>query len=462
MTRPNGIATNYSYDNLSRLLSILHQAGGSTIDGASYTLDAAGNRLSNTNWLAGATTNYGYDSIYELLQATQGANLTENYTYDPVGNRLSSLAASYSVNSSNEMTAAGGAMSTYDANGNTTSKSDSTGTTTYAWDFENRLTSVTLPGTGGTVTFKYDPFGRRIEKISPSATSIFVYDGSNLIEEVNSSGAAVARYSQGLNIDEPLAMLRSNATSFYHSDGLGSVTSLSNVSGVLVQTYSYNSFGKQTSSSGLLTNPVQYTARELDSETNLYFYRARYFDPSTGRFLSEDPARFLSGVNFYAYVHNRPTLLRDATGRIAWGYGVGGAGFLSGGWAFLAGGVEGSFLYVQDSQGNSGILDCRGGGLGAGALGAGANVQGVSAVCPDCNSICDMQGTFGGVEGFAGAGPGASKGGGATVSATGVTVFGQYGVGGGAGGGVIGIVGDCTLIWKKQDCKSAPCQAQRK
>jgi Tfp pilus assembly protein FimT len=95
-------------------------------------------------------------------------------------------------------------------------------TTTYAWDYENRSTSVTLPAGGGTVTFKYDPFGRRIYKSSSSATSIYAYDGDNLIEETNSTGAAVARYSQTQNIDEPLAMFRSAATSYYHADGLGS------------------------------------------------------------------------------------------------------------------------------------------------------------------------------------------------------------------------------------------------
>src|SRR6266852_8542290 len=97
-------------------------------------------------------------------------------------------------------------------NGNAVTKNDSTGITNYAWDFENRMTSVTLPGTGGTVTFRYDPFGRRIYKSSSGGTSIFAYDGDNLVEETNTSGAVVARYSQTQNIDEPLAMLRSSAT----------------------------------------------------------------------------------------------------------------------------------------------------------------------------------------------------------------------------------------------------------
>ena len=69
--------------------------------------------------------------------------------------------------------------------------------------------------------------GRRIYKSSSSGTSILAYDGDNLVEETNSGGTAVARYADGLNIDEPMAMLRSSATSFYHADGLGSVTSLS-------------------------------------------------------------------------------------------------------------------------------------------------------------------------------------------------------------------------------------------
>src|SRR5258708_26987525 len=135
------------------------------------------------------------------------------------------------------MTANSNASYTYDYNGNTTSKTDSTGTTNYTWDYENRLTSVTLPGSGGTVTFKYDSFGRRIYKSSSCGTSVYVYDGDNLVEETNATGGVVARYSQGLNIDEPLAMLRSSATSYYQADGLGSVTSLSSGAVAVAQNY---------------------------------------------------------------------------------------------------------------------------------------------------------------------------------------------------------------------------------
>jgi RHS repeat-associated protein len=301
---------------LSHLLSVLHQLSGSTIDGASYTVDSAGNRTAKTDHLANVTTGYGYDSIYQLLQATQGGTTKESYTYDPVGNRLSSLGvSSYTNNSSNELTSTSNASFTYDYDGNTTSKTDSAGTTSYTWDVENRLTQVTLPGSAGTVNFKYDPFGRRIEKISPNATSIFVYDGDDLVETVSATGSAVARYTQGQNIDEPLAMQRGTTTEYYEQDGLGSITSLSGSTGTIGQSYTYDSFGNTTNSSGSLTNFSRYTGREFDTETNLYFYRARYYDPSTGRFISEDPIGFGGGdANLYAYVQNESTSLADPLG----------------------------------------------------------------------------------------------------------------------------------------------------
>jgi RHS repeat-associated protein len=318
MTRPNGLKSVYAYDNLSRLLSVLHQSGSTTLDGAAYAVENAGNRTSRTPQPSGTASNYAYDAIYQLTGVTQGSTTTESYTYDPVGNRLSSLGVSpYNNNTSNELTSIPGTTYTYDNNGNTQTKVVGSNTTSYSWDFENRLTSVTLPGTGGTVSFKYDPFGRRIYKSSFSGTSVFAYDGDNLVEETNSTGTVVARYEQTLNIDEPLAALRSSATSYYHNDGLGSITSLSNAAGALAQTYTFDSFGKTTNSTGSLTNPFQFTAREFDTETNLYYYRARYYDPTTGRFINEDPIGFHGGEDFYLYAANEPTLLVDPSGLLA-------------------------------------------------------------------------------------------------------------------------------------------------
>jgi hypothetical protein len=120
-----------------------------------------------------------------------------------------------------------------------------------------------------TVSFLYDPFGRRIYKSSSSGISIYTYEGGNLVEEMNASGGVVARYTQTDSIDEPVAMLRGGTTSYYEQNGLGSVTSLSNTAGAAAQTYTFDSFGNQTASSGSLTNSIRYASREFDPETNL-------------------------------------------------------------------------------------------------------------------------------------------------------------------------------------------------
>src|SRR5215813_6329685 len=134
------------------------------LDGATYVYDNAGNRTAKTNKLNNITENYTYDPIYQLTQVTQGATTTESYSYDPVGNRLSSVGvSSYVYNSSNELMSTTVAAYTYDNNGNTLTQTDSSGTTTYDWDFENKLTSAVPLGSGGSVVIKYDPFGRRIQ-----------------------------------------------------------------------------------------------------------------------------------------------------------------------------------------------------------------------------------------------------------------------------------------------------------
>jgi RHS repeat-associated protein len=311
LTRSNGINTNYGYDSVSHLLSVLHQAGANTLDGASYTYDPAGNRTAKTNDLNAVTSNYSYDPLYELTQVTQGSSTTETYSYDPVGNRLSSLGVpTYSYNSSNELTSNSSGSYSFDANGNTLS--DASGKS-YTWDFENRLVQAVNPGVG-TTTFRYDPFGRRIQKSGPLGTTNYLYDGYNVIEDLDNSGNVLARYTQGTHVDEWLAELRSGTSSYYERDGLGSVTSLSNSAGALANTYTYDSYGKVMASTGTLANPFQYTGRESDQETGLYYDRARYYDPAAGRFLSEDPIGFHGGIDFYAYVANNPIIFTDPSG----------------------------------------------------------------------------------------------------------------------------------------------------
>lgn len=212
---------------------------------------------------------------------------------------------------------------------------------------------------GGTATFKYDPFGRRIQKVftqnSTTTTTNYLYDGDNAIETVDQNGSVVAKYAQGQNIDEPLAESVGGAAYDYEQDGLGSVTSLTNSSGTLSLSYTYDSFGKITASSGSVANPFRYTGRDFDSETGLYYYRARYYDPTTGRFLNEDPIQFRAGVNFYVFVFNRPTRLRDPKGKEVVGAVIGG----------VLGGIYGGIGAAVDP--NATWQDILA-GMGAGAL----------------------------------------------------------------------------------------------
>jgi YD repeat-containing protein len=158
---------------------------------------------------------------------------------------------------------------TVDNNGNILTNVTSTGTTTYGRDYENRPRSVTLPGTGGTLAFKYDGLGRRAQKVftqnSTSTTTNYLYDGRNAVADVDQNGNVLARFTQTESIDEPLAQYRSSKTSFCEADGLSSVTSLTNVSGTIGNGCTYDSFGKLTASSGSVINPFQYTGREFDS-----------------------------------------------------------------------------------------------------------------------------------------------------------------------------------------------------
>ncbi|MGB7848921.1 MAG: RHS repeat-associated core domain-containing protein [Candidatus Acidiferrum sp.] len=184
----------------------------------------------------------------------------------------------------------------------------------------------------------------------------YVYDGIDLIEETSASGGVTARYLYGEGIDQSLAMLRSGTTNYYEADGLGSVTSLSNAAGALANNYAYDSLGNQVASAGSLVNSFRYTGREFDPETSLYYYRARYYDPATGRFMSEDPARYSGGTNFYLYVANNPVKRKDPLG--LWQVTIGGGEGLGGLLTFGHNGGQWNFgLYSGGGVGLFGKLD---------------------------------------------------------------------------------------------------------
>jgi RHS repeat-associated protein len=150
------------------------------------------------------------------------------------------------------------------------------------------------------------------------------YDGWTLLEERTAAGLLAARYVHGLGTDEPLAMLRADGkTLFYHQDGLGSVSALTDETGKLVERYLYDVYGAATVVDGtgalvtgsLVGNRFLYTGREWIAEAELYDYRNRVYSAELGRFLQADPIRFAGGdLNIYRYVGNNGVNCSDPLG----------------------------------------------------------------------------------------------------------------------------------------------------
>ncbi len=239
------------------------------------------------------THNYAYDTIYRLTQATHPVPPTEQFTYDPVGNRQTDgLGNSYFYNNANRLLNYNGVTYQYDANGNATSRIDACGTTTYTWDSENRLTGISgfRPDCSAlSASYKYDPFGRRIEKNVNGAITKYLYDEEDILLEYDGNNQIVARYTHGPRIDEPLS-IADGQSYYYHTDARGSIIAITDSAGNVVQRYEYDSFGNIVSTlDPNFIQPYTYTAREYDPESGLYFYRARYYDAKVGRFISEGP-----------------------------------------------------------------------------------------------------------------------------------------------------------------------------
>ena len=177
--------------------------------------------------------------------------------------------------------------------------------------------------TGGvTTSFTYDALGRRATKTVNGTATKFLYDGAQLIAETDGAGTLTARYLFGPRLDEPLERKSGSTTSYYAADGLGSVAHLTTSAGAIAETYTYETFGKltiknaggTTLSTSALGNRFTFTGREYDSETGLYYYRARYYSPVSGRFLSRDPLGYLPDANLYRYVGNNPSSFMDPLG----------------------------------------------------------------------------------------------------------------------------------------------------
>ncbi len=321
----NGVQSTYTYDNLNRLTN-LAAAGSSTIASYAYTLGAAGNRTSVTE-LNGRVVNYTHDALYRLTAenvsndpATNGA---ASYSYDAVGNRLSrtstipglaSTTATYNVN--DQLTS-----DVYDANGNTTGS----GGIGYNYDSENRLTSLS----DGSSSFIYDGDGNRVAKTAGGVTTRYLVDTNNatghaqVVEELV-GGTVRRQYTYGHDLVSQRQLISGQRqVSFYGYDGHGSVRYLSDSTGVITDTYTYDAFGVLLARTGSTPNEYLYAGEQFDPNIGFYYLRARYMNPSTGRFQSMDE---FEGLKFdpltlhkYTYANANPVDLVDPSGHFSIG-----------------------------------------------------------------------------------------------------------------------------------------------
>jgi RHS repeat-associated protein len=170
-------------------------------------------------------------------------------------------------------------------------------------------------------SYKYDPFGRRIEKNINETITKYLYDKEDIIAEYDGNNQLLSHYIHGPGIDEPIAMVKNSQSYFYHLDGLGSVTGITDSNGSVIQRYDYDSFGNIVSMlDPNFKQPYTYTSREYDEETGLYYYRTRYYNAKIGRFITEDPIGLAGGINQFAYVGNNPVNWIDPWGLHAWPY----------------------------------------------------------------------------------------------------------------------------------------------
>jgi RHS repeat-associated protein len=299
----------YSYDAANRLEQITQ--GSSNIH---FSYDEA-NRRTLLALPNGIQVSYSYDKnsnvtgmSYALGPITLG-NLT--YTYDQMKRRvqvggsfartdLPAAVASATYDAANELTNWNGTAIPFDNNGNMLA--DAAGHT-FTWNARNQVSVL------NNASVTYDALGHRVKN---AAGTSFLYDGENATQELSGALPTANIWTGG--IDEFFQRTDGNGTVSPLADALGSTIALVNPSGSIVTSYTYDPYGNTTSAGTANSNPLQYTGRENDG-SGLYFYRARYYSPLLGRFISEDPIGMAgSGANLYAYAGNNPINFRDSEG----------------------------------------------------------------------------------------------------------------------------------------------------
>ena len=318
--------SDYIYDEVGRLRGLTHSQGSTVIADYDWRYDAI-NRITEFNYPDGSS-DYSYNARDELTGADHSSQGDESYTYDENGNRTN---PGYQTGQNNQLQSDGTYDYTYDGEGNLITRTEvATGETTeYVWDYRNRLIGVTTKDSSGTVVesseYTYDLLNRRIGKVidpdgpgsEPAQVERLVYDGDNIILSFDGNGNQTHRYLHGPAIDQVIADEDSSGQVRWGlADNQNTIRDVIDSTGAVLNHIVYNSFGLVTSE----TNPAEefrfgYTGRELDPETGLLYYRTRYYDPGTGRFMSEDTIGFAGGdANLYRYVGNSPTNFTDPFG----------------------------------------------------------------------------------------------------------------------------------------------------
>jgi RHS repeat-associated protein len=333
MIYPNGTITEYGYDTLNRLISVETRTMTNDLLAAySYTLNAKGQRTHVEEQPIGRTIEYDYDAADRLSEERISdpvlGNRTISYTYNPVGNRLrkddNGVITEYSYDDNDRLLTETGSAYTYDKNGNLLTKTGNGETWHLTYNALNQVTqaNITTPQGASVMEYAYDYDGIRIGKtINDTEVVQYVVDKNRpyaqVLEEEHTRGglSATTSYVYG---DALISAATEGSTHYYHTDGLGSMRHLSDASGALTDSYTYDAYGLLTTSRGATVNPYLYRGEQDDADLDAYYLRARYYQPGIGRFLTTDPEEGFtsSPISLHRYVYGNasPVNYNDPSG----------------------------------------------------------------------------------------------------------------------------------------------------